>query len=95
LKPFLSILFIIGTLFSLVFLQMEERRLGYAILKSTREQRQIIEEKRERSMLLARITRPQNVEKMAQSRMSLKRLQAKQIIHLSQAQILTVVPELP
>lgn len=82
-KPFFSILLIIGTLFSLVFLQMEERRLGYAILKSTREQRQVIEEKRARTMMLAKITRPQNVERLAQSRFTLKKIQANQIIHLT------------
>lgn len=93
-KPFFSILLIIGTLFSLVFLQMEERRLGYAILKSTREQRQIVEEKRERTMQLAKITRPQNVERMAQSRFTLKKIQANQIIHLTGAQISTASREL-
>lgn len=86
-KPFVSILFIIGTLFSLVFLQMEERRLGYAILKLTREQRQIVEEMRAKSMQLAKITRPQHVERMAQSRLTLQKVQANQIIHLSGAQL--------
>lgn len=86
-KPFLSIIFIIGTLFSLVFLQMEERRLGYLILKMTREQRQVVDEKREKNMLLAKVTRPQQVEKMAQSKLTLKKIQASQIIHLSGAQI--------
>jgi hypothetical protein len=90
LKPFFSILLIIGTLFTLVFLQMEERRLGYAILKSTREQRQILEEKRERSMQLAKITRPQHVEQLAQSRFTLKKVQANQIIHLTGAQLAPV-----
>lgn len=88
-KPFVSILLIIGTLLSLVFLQMEERRLGYAILKLTREQRQTVEEKRTKATLLAKITRPQHVEKMAQSRFTLKKVQANQIIHLSGAQVTT------
>ena len=89
-KPFISILMIIGTLFSLVFLQMEERRLGYAILKLTREQRQTVEEKRAKTMQLAKITRPQLVEKMAQSRLTLKKIQANQIIHISGAQLASV-----
>lgn len=93
-KPFFSILLIIGTLFSLVFLQMEERRLGYAILKLTREQRQIVEEKRAKSMQLAKITRPQHVEKMAQSRFTLKKVQANQIIHLSGAQMTPAAREI-
>jgi hypothetical protein len=94
LKPFFSILLIIGTLFSLVFLQMEERRLGYVILKSTREQRQVIEEKRERTMQLAKITRPQNVERLAQSRFTLKKIQANQIIHLTGSSTVSASREL-
>lgn len=93
-KPFISILFIIGTLFSLVFLQMEERRLGYGILKLTREQRQVIEEKRAKIMQLAKVTRPQHVEKMAQSKFTLKKVQSSQIIHLSGAQM-SATRELP
>ena len=86
LKPFLSILLIISTLFGLVFLQMEERRMGYVLLRLNREQRKIIEERRQRSSLLAKITRPEHVERVAQSRMTLKKLQANQIIHLTGSQ---------
>lgn len=49
LKPFLSVLTICVTLFSIVFLQMEERRMGYAILKLTREQKSGIEKSREKN----------------------------------------------
>ncbi len=83
LKPILSLVFIIATLFSIVFLQMEERRRGYAILKLTREQRQVIEEKRIKSMQLAKLTRPQHVERIAQSQFTLKKVQANQIIHMT------------
>lgn len=83
LKPILSLVIIIGTLFSIVFLQMEERRRGYAILKLTREQRQVIEEKREKSMQLAKLTRPEHVEKVAQSQFTLKKVQSNQIIHMT------------
>jgi uncharacterized membrane protein (DUF106 family) len=86
LKPFLSILLIISTLFALVFLQMEERRMGYSLLKLTRDQRKVIEERRQRSSSLAKITRPERVERLAQSRMSLKKVQANQIIHLTGSQ---------
>ena len=62
---------------------MEERRLGYVILKLTREQKQVIEEKREKTIQLAKITRPQHIEKMAASRFTLKKVQANQIINLT------------
>lgn len=82
-KPLISILIITGTLLSVVFLQMEERRRGYAILKLTREQRQIIEEKRIRSIQLAKIKRPQHIEQFAQNKLTLKKVQANQIIMIA------------
>ncbi len=84
-KPFVSILILVGTLFSLVFLQMEERRMGYLILKLTREQRSVMDEKRDKAMMLAKMTRPQHVEKMAHNRLSLQKIQAGQIIHLTRS----------
>lgn len=84
-KPFISILILIGTLFSVVFLQMEQRRIGYAILKLTRDQRAIVEQKRIKTIQLAKITRPQHIEKMAQTQLTMKKVSAKQIIHLTSA----------
>lgn len=83
LKPLISVLVLISTLFSLVFFQMEERRLGYVILKMTREQRQAIEEKRAKNLLLAKVTRPQHVDHMAQAKFTMRKIQANQIIHLT------------
>lgn len=83
LKPFLSICIIISTLFALVFMQMEERRIGYSLLKLSREQKEIIEQKRVKSMKLAKLTRPQQVEKFVQNRSTLKKMSSSQIIHLS------------
>lgn len=85
LKPFLSVLTICVTLFSIVFLQMEERRMGYAILKLTREQKSGIEKSREKTIQLARVLRPQQIEKTAQSKFGVRPVQAHQIIHLTGA----------
>lgn len=86
LKPFFSVMIIVASLLALVFLQMEERRMGYEILKLTREQRRLVEEKRIKEMKLAKMTRPQQVEKLASSRLTLRKVQASQIIHLSGSQ---------
>ena len=83
LKPFFSVLIIIATFFSLVFLQMEERRLGYSVLKLSRERKKIHEEKHAKEVQLVKITRPQLLEHVAQSKFTLKKIQADQIIHLS------------
>lgn len=82
LKPFFSILLVIFTLFSIVFLQMEERRMGYSVLKLTREHKKVWEEKRTKEITLAKITRPQLLESVAQQKFTLKKVQANQIIHL-------------
>lgn len=96
LKPFCSVLILIFTFFSLVFLQMEERRLGYSVLKLSREHKKILEEKHVREIQLVKITRPQLVEHMAQSRFTLKKIQADQIIHLSDsnARFVELMPSL-
>lgn len=83
LKPFFSVLIVILTLFTIVFLQMEERRMGYSVLKLTREIKKAVEEKRTKEIQLAKVTRPQLLDKMAQSKFTLKKVQANQIIHLS------------
>lgn len=86
LKPFLSVIIIIVTLFGLVFLQMEERRMGYELLILNRDQKRLVEERRLKEMQLAKMTRPQQVEKMAASTLTLRKVQASQIIHLSGSQ---------
>jgi hypothetical protein len=82
LKPVVSVALIILTLFSIVFLQMEERRLGYILLKLTRQYRQTLETKKNKEILLAKATRPQWVEKVASTRFTLKKAEASQIILL-------------
>lgn len=86
LKPFLSVIILISTLFALVFMQMEERRMGYELLKLTREQRHLVEERRGKEMQLAKQTRPQQMERLASRQLTLRKVQANQIIHLSGSQ---------
>ncbi|MFP5519111.1 MAG: histidine kinase [Bdellovibrionia bacterium] len=82
-KPFLSVLIIISSLFAIVFLQMEERRIGYQVLKMTREFKKVNEAKRTKEIMLAKVTRPQLLESMAHAKFTLKKIQSEQIIHLS------------
>ena len=83
LKPFLSILLIISSLFLIVFAKMEERRVGYSLIKLTREQKVAVEEKREKTLKLAKLTRAEHVEKVALDKFTLRKVQNSQIIHLS------------
>jgi cell division protein FtsL len=83
LKPFVSMSIFIGSMFVLVFLQMEERRLGYELLRQGREQKKLTEETRHLSIQFARMTRLQSIEQQASEKLTLKKLSSKQIIHLS------------
>ncbi len=82
-KPFVSLLLIIGSLLFLVFLRMEERRLGYGILKVNSEYKKLADQKRNFEMILAKVTRPQLLDSWAQRKMTLKKVDSHQIIHLS------------
>jgi hypothetical protein len=83
LKPFLSVFILIGTLFSIVFLKMEERRMSYVVLKTTREHKKIKEHSKQKEIQLAQLTRPQFVETVAKQKLTLKRATQAQIIHLN------------
>jgi hypothetical protein len=85
LKPFISLVIIISSLLFMVFLRMEERRLGYSILKTNAEYKKVIDQKRELEMQLAKTTRPQLLDTWAQRRLTLKKVESNQIIHLSGA----------
>ena len=86
LRPFLSVFIVIATLLSIVIIQIEERRLGYAILQLTREHKLHLEEKRSLSIELAQMTRPQYVSDLAQQNLDLRRVNAAQIIHMTSSQ---------
>jgi len=83
LKPFFSVLFLVITLFLIVFLKMEERRMSYVVLKQTREFKKNKELLKQKEFQLAKMTRPQLVETVAKEKLTLKRATQAQIIHLN------------
>jgi hypothetical protein len=85
LGPFLSVMILIGTLLLLVFLQMEERRLGYVLFRLEKQQRILTDKKWKSEVLLTKLTRPQLVEKMAQRNLTLKKIASHQVIHMDEA----------
>lgn len=86
-KPLLSITIILITLLVLVFLKMEVRRLGYVVLKQTREYKKLQDERRVKVMRFARIMRPDRLRELAVHRLTLNEAQEGQIIHMSGEQI--------
>lgn len=87
LKPFFSILIIIGTLFSVVFFKMEVRRMGYSVLKQVREYKSLQDHQRLQLLEYARYTSPAQLRRVAQARLTLEDARLGQIIHISGNQI--------
>lgn len=82
-KPLLSILIIIFSLFTLVFLQMEVRRIGYVVLKQSREYKKMQDRYRLQTMEYAKATRPERVRGLAVSKLTLNSAKQSQIIHMA------------
>lgn len=82
LKPFLSLIIIVTTLFVVAFMKMEVRRLGYVVLKTTKQYKTLKDQQLLKTMDLARVTRPDHVRRYAISRLTLNEAQSGQIIQL-------------
>ena len=83
LKPFVSVLVLIATLFSLVLLKMEVRRMGYSVLKATKEVQQLKDQNRLLVMEYARLTRPEHIRRYALAHLTLNDARLGQIIQLT------------
>lgn len=83
LYPVISVIVIIVALLSLVFLQMEVRRLGYQLLKQTRMYKNLQDQNRMNVMRLAKVMRPERLRDLAISKLTLNEIKSGQIIHIS------------
>jgi len=81
--PFLSVIIFVSTLFGLVLLKMEVRRMGYLVLKSTQAYRKLRDQELLMSMEYAKLTRPEQVRKYAVSHLTLNDARNGQIIQLA------------
>ncbi len=66
----------------MAFFHIEERRLGYSILRVRKEYKRMSEEVKRKEVEIAKQTRPQILEQMAQDRFSLKKTENNQVIYL-------------
>jgi hypothetical protein len=82
--PFLSVLIVVGFLLSMVFCKMEVRRMGYSILQLTRVEHQMRDRERVEMVQLAKITRPERLQSVAEHRLTLRRAGAGQIIQMTE-----------
>jgi len=81
--PLLSVAIILVALFSVAFLQMEVRRMGYMMLKQTREYKSMQDDNRLKVMHYAKIMRPQRLRNLAVTKLTLNEVKIGQIIHMS------------
>lgn len=83
LLPFFSVLIFVSTLFGLVLLKMEVRRMGYSVLKASHAYKKLQDERRMMTMEYAKLTRPDRVRKYAVSHLKLNDSRNGQIIQLA------------
>ncbi len=83
LRPYFSIFIIIGFLFTIVFLKMEIRRIGYTDLKLSRVEKRTRDLSRGQMIALAKVTRPDRLQKVAESRLTLRKAESGQIIQMT------------
>lgn len=81
-SPFISVLLLVATLFGLVLLKMEVRRVGYSVLQASRDYNRLKDRNRMLNMKYARITRPASVRRYAETRLTLSDAREGQIIQL-------------
>lgn len=82
-KPIISILIIIASLFTMVFLQMEVRRQGYIVWKQSRLYKAAMDDKRVLVSKYANITNSNRLQEVAFSKLTLTEAKSGQIIHMS------------
>lgn len=87
LKPLLSIFIIIVTLFTIVFIKMEARRMGYQLLKNHSEHRALKDDFRRATLAYAQLSSPRFLKQAARSKLTLSDARAGQIIYISGDQI--------
>ncbi len=83
LKPFMSVIIIILTLFSLVFFKMEGRRLGYHMLKQVQDYKTMQDLHRLKVIEYARLTSPDRLRSLAKTKLTLSEAELGQIIQIS------------
>ena len=82
--PFMSVAILAMALFFLAFSKMEVRRLGYSVLKLSREERSLRDLERDAVIRLAKSTRPERLALVAESRLTLRRAEKGQIIQMTE-----------
>jgi hypothetical protein len=71
------------SVFLMVFLQMESRRMGYIVWKQVRVLKSAKDSERSMVLKFAKINRPERLRELAESRMTLNEIKNTQVVHMS------------
>lgn len=82
-KPFLSIVLLMGFLFTFAFIKMENRRMGYSFMKLAQKEKKMRNKQRQKSVELARMTGPERVQYLATQQLPLQKAKSGQIIQMT------------
>ena len=83
LKPFLSVSFILLSMFAVVYVKMENRRMGYVLLDMLQQEKEIRQKQRLSVARLAKITAPERVRKIATGKMTFQSAKDGQVIRVA------------
>lgn len=82
-KPFVSIIIIIFVLFSMVFIKIELRSLGYTVLKKIRVYRSLQDNYYLQKIDYAKVISSDNLRRLAKSKLTLSEVEYGQIIQMA------------
>ncbi len=85
-KPYISVMIFIVALLSIVFCKMEVRRVGYMFWKATKQEKDLKDDLRVKSLEFAKLTRPDRVEKYARQFWALNKPVSGQVVQLQTAE---------
>lgn len=82
-KPFVSAAIILLSLFAVVFIKMENRRMGYVLLDLAEKEKQVSQKQRLALVNLARMTSPDRVRKIATTQLTFQNAKEGQVIRVA------------
>ena len=83
LKPFLSVAILLFSLFAVVYIKMENRRMGYILLDLAEKEKQFTQKQRLALVNLARMTSPERVRKIATTQLTFQNAKEGQVIRVA------------
>jgi Cell division protein FtsL len=82
-KPFVSVFILLLSLFAIVYVKMENRRMGYVLLDLAEKEKRITQKQRLSMVSLARMTNPERVRKIATTQLTFQNAKEGQVIRVA------------